>query len=126
MGLLLFIIASIIKWAIAPFSYVYGSIAALIAGNGEFHRYNMDLAIAKDQYGNVICQYVFNHLLIKKTGYKFGNADETVSSVIGKNKLNNTLTFLGRTLDNILDFFDENHSVKSIDNTEGNDSKPIH
>lgn len=121
MGFLLYLIASVIKWALAPVAYVYGFIASIIIGNGEFDKYHHDLAVAKDQYGNAICKHLFNWALIKKEGYKFGNIDETISSVIGKNKLKNTLTLCGKILDKILDFIDNNHSIESIDNTEGNE-----
>lgn len=116
MGLLLLIIASVLKLAMAPFAYIYGSIKALFSNN--WNSYNRNLAIAKDQYGNGLCQYLFNDILIKKNGYKFGNIDETISSVIGKNKSENTLTIAGKCLDKILDVLDPNHSLKSIDKTE--------
>jgi hypothetical protein len=120
MGLLLYIIASILEWVFAPVAYLYGFFASL--AKREFNDYHKNLAIAKDQYGNAICRYIFNWLLIKKDGYKFGNVDETISSVIGKNKVKNTLTFCGKILDTLLDFFDDNHSIESIDNTEQNDN----
>lgn len=124
MGFLLFIIASVLKWAFAPVLYVYGFIASLvIGGTKEWDRYNKDIAIAKDQYGNAIGKYFFNWLLIKKDGYKFGDIDETISSVVGKNKVKGTLTIFGKILDGVLGMLEKDHSLKSIDNTEdsGND-----
>ncbi len=115
-GFVLFLVSSLLKWALAPFSYVYGLIRSFF--KCQFNDYNFNLAIAKDQYGNALCKYVFNDILIKKNGYKFGNIDETISSCIGKNKVKGTLTFLGKILDWILDKFEPNHSVLSIDNTE--------
>ena len=80
MGFLLFIIASILQWAFAPALYGYGFFASFIKGGSkEWNKYNEDLAIAKDQYGNAIGKYFFNWLLIKKDGYRFGNVDETIS-----------------------------------------------
>ena len=121
LGFFLYLIASIIKWVLAPGAYIYGFVASIVIGNGEFDRYHHNLAVAKDQYGNALCKHLFNWTLIKKEGYKFGNIDETISSVIGKNKLTKTLTICGKILDRMLDFFDHNHSIDSIDNTEGND-----
>jgi hypothetical protein len=72
------------------------------------------IAIAIDQMGNTILEDLFNDLLITKEGYRFGDVRETVSSAMGKNKQKGTLTRLGRGLDAILEFFDENHSIKSI------------
>jgi 8-oxo-dGTP diphosphatase len=115
-GFILFLVSSIIKWVLAPVSYVYGAISSLF--KHEFNHYNFNLAIAKDQYGNALCKYVFNDFLITKDGYKFGNVDETISSCIGKNRVKGTLTFLGRLLDWTLDKFEPNHSILSIDETE--------
>lgn len=84
----------------------------------QFDDYNFNLAVAKDQYGNALCKYVFNDFLITKDGYKFGNIDETISSAVGKNKKKGTLTLVGKTLDWILNKFEPNHSILSIDETE--------
>jgi hypothetical protein len=115
-GFILFLVSSILKWVIAPFAYVYGTIRSLM--KRQFNEYNMNLAIAKDQYGNAICRYLFNDILITKDGYKFGDVDETISSCIGKNRVRGTLTFLGKLLDWTLDKVQKNHSILSIDNTE--------
>lgn len=118
MGFILNIIASIILWFVRPIIYL---ISCIISGlKGEFDKYNKSLALSKDQYGNVLGQYIFNIIFIKKEGYKFGNIDETISSVIGKNKVKDTLTLLGVLLDNLFEIFDKNHSIDSIDNTEDN------
>lgn len=114
MGFLLYIIASLSTWVLQPFMYLFGVVFSLI--NKEFNSYNMDLAIAKDKYGNVLCQYIFNLLFIKKEGYKFGNHNETISSALGKNKVKNTLSILGKVLDFLLNLLDNNHSIKSIKN----------
>ena len=57
---------------------------------------------------------VLNKLLITGTGIPFGGVGETVSSVIGKNVLNKTLSPVGNLLNMVLDFFDPNHSINSI------------
>jgi len=115
-GFILFLVSSILKWVLAPFSYVYGVINSLI--KKEFNSYNFCLAVAKDQYGNALCKYLFNDVLITKNGYKFGNMDETISSCIGKNRVKGTLTFVGRLLDRMLDKIEPNHSILSIDLSE--------
>ena len=117
MGFLLFIISLVLKRILELPMYLFGSVIACL--KGEWNQYNTDLAIATDQYGNGLSKYLFNILLIKKTAeHKFGNIDETISSVIGKNKVAGTLTVLGEIVDIILDSLDPNHSIKSIDNTE--------
>jgi hypothetical protein len=117
MGFLLYIISLVMKRLLEPFIYIFGSIIALT--KGEWNQYNTDLAIATDQYGNGLSKYLFNMMLIKKEStHKFGNIDETISSVIGKNKVAGTLTWLGTAVDIMLDSLDPDHSIKAIDNTE--------
>jgi ADP-ribose pyrophosphatase YjhB (NUDIX family) len=60
-------------------------------------------------------QHLLNFLWIRPGGYAFGNRDETISSALGRNKRNGTLTGFGRTMDAVLDFIDPNHSLNSID-----------
>lgn len=107
-------------------------------------KYFRDCAIVIDVLGNVLCQHLFNVILIKEDSKnKFGKIKETISSVVGKNiltsqstfhkvyyifKINNVkfltfgifwysdLKFLGSVLANILDKLDKNHCLKSIDN----------
>lgn len=112
---ILYLVASILKMVLAPFAYIYGFIQA--SRDRRLNYYHKDLALAKDQYGNALCQYLFNALLIEKNGYKFGNIDETISSVIGKNKRDKTLSKLGKMLDWTLNLFEKNHSIISIDDT---------
>ena len=85
-------------------------------------RYWMDVAISLDQLGNVACQHLFNVTLIKsiphKRKYRFGKPDETISSVLGKNKRQGTLSGLGGFIDFILGKIDHNHSIKSIEEDE--------
>lgn len=76
-----------------------------------------------DQTGNVIGNNLMNDILIKKGGYQFGNPDETISSVIGKNYRDDTLTVLGKSIRFILDSLDYNHCLNSIDNEETNTRK---
>lgn len=114
MGFLLLLIASVLKLVFAPLFYVYGAFRALKAK--EFNEWSEDLALAKDQYGNALGMYFFNDFVIKKDGYKFGFIDETISSVLGKNKRDNTLTCLGKILCFILNLLDKNHVEKSIEN----------
>lgn len=114
MGFLLFIVASVLKLIIAFPLWIYGIIVSLY--KREFDTYSLNLALAKDQYGNALGMYFFNAVLITKDGYKFGNRDETISSVIGKNKVKGTLTVTGKVLDFILDVLEPDHSIKSIDN----------
>lgn len=80
--------------------------------------YFRSCAIAIDQLGNVFCAELFNDLLIKDDSTPFGNEDETISSVLGKNQQKNNLTKLGSALNALLDFIDTNHSLNSIEQDE--------
>ena len=82
-----------------------------------YHLWLRRLALSLDQLGNVIADDLFNWLLIRDDHIaRFGDEDETISSVIGKNYLENNLTMLGRALRYLLHILDTNHSVNSIEN----------
>lgn len=112
---LLFLVASFLKWALAPILYIYGFIRSFT--KNEFLKYHWDLALAKDQYGNGLGKYVFNDLFVKKGGYLYGNIDETISSATGKNKQGKTLTRAGLVFDMALELMEKGHSIKAIDKT---------
>jgi hypothetical protein len=61
-------------------------------------------------------QHLLNDTLLIKNQhtYLFGNKKETISSVIGKNHLTNTLSRLGKALNSFLNFIDKDHSLNSI------------
>lgn len=72
------------------------------------------LALGLDQIGNAVCRDLFNRLLIEEDGYKFGKVQETISSVLGKNQMLDTLSLWGWILVSILELFEEDHCIKSI------------
>ncbi len=107
----------IIAILLAIILFPIGFIVAMFYPKREKYLFNIALGI--DQLGNIICSKLFNLTLIYPSSiYKFGNEDETISSVIGKNKKTNTLTFAGRLLDWLLDIIDKNHSIKAIEEDE--------
>ncbi len=81
-------------------------------------KYLYRIALGIDQLGNVVCARLFNFFLIDINGHKFGNEDETISSVLGKNKKTNTLTFFGIALDALLELIDKNHNIEAIEEDE--------
>ncbi len=120
MGFLLFIISIVLTVVTVPLGIVYtvfkfifkGKFALLFkVGNGYFYKF----ALAIDQMGNVAMQDLFNVLFIVNEGYKFGNEDETISSVLGKNEQLHTLSSFGTFLVKILNFLDKNHALNSIE-----------
>ena len=69
-------------------------------------------AVNIDKFGNREFRTLFNKTLV--TGHRFGDINETISSVLGKNQLTGTLTKLGLVLVWILDKIDKDHCFKSI------------
>lgn len=75
----------------------------------------LSIATSIDASGNVICKDLFNLILIKKGGYEFGKRKETISSVLGKNQRDKTLTRTGKVIVFILDKIETDHCLISID-----------
>jgi hypothetical protein len=71
-------------------------------------------AISLDKFGNREFRTFLNKTLILENGYKFGDINETMSSVLGKNERDYTLTRAGKVLVWILDKIDKDHALKSI------------
>jgi len=114
---LLFGIAFVLLVTTTPIGFVYALLRQLFVGKIKtLQIYFIEVALALDNAGNVIMQHILNDtLLVKNTNtYQFGNKKETISSVIGKNHLTNTLSPLGKALNSFLNFIDKNHSLNSI------------
>ena len=110
---LLFIIASILKWALQPVLFTYGVFRSL--SKGLLANYVRDLAIAKDCYGNVLGQHLFNDVLIsKKSKHLFGSIRQTISAIIGYNYMDRTSLFLGKVIYKTLDTIEEAHCEKAV------------
>ena len=115
-SILLFFIAIILLTITSSIGFLYGIIHTLLNKKlADLGVYFLEMAKSIDQLGNVIMQHLLNAIWIKKEGYKFGNRDETISSVLGKNLKTNTLTYSGKIINKVLDFIDRNHSLNSID-----------
>lgn len=78
--------------------------------------YFKSTAISIDIFANVEFRTLWNLVFVKQMGYKFGLQGETISSALGKNQRDKTLTKFGRIICKILDFLDKNHCKKSIRN----------
>ena len=85
--------------------------------------------MALDGFANRNYRTFWNSYLIKETGYKFGVEGEMISSALGKNEVDKTLSekgkgklsswFYGVRLVKILDRLDKDHCINSIDLTKG-------
>ncbi len=122
MGTILFIISVILSVVLYPLGFIYTSIKLAIGVKFKtwfkrIDRIFKSTATAVDQVGNVFMQEIFNDILIKKNGHKFGDDNETLSSVLGKNKQKCTLNFLGKMVAWILNKIDPNHVEKAITNS---------
>lgn len=115
-----FLLAIILSAVLVPLGFVWSIIEAFYkkgfkAGFSRFSEFLWDCALSIDQTVNVLCRELFNDVFIKENGYKFGNPDETISGVLGKNKLKGTLSKFGKILEWILDKIDKNHTINSIE-----------
>ena len=114
-NILLFVVAVLLLILLAPIAVLIKVIIAIRRGKFDSEWFKR-LALSLDQLGNVIADDFFNWLLIRDDGIApFGDEDETVSSVLGKNYLAGNLTVMGKALRYMLHMIDNNHSVKSIE-----------
>jgi hypothetical protein len=104
---------------LAPIGFAYTLLKSFVLLDVRIIQdYYFKLAISLDQLGNVVMSGLFNAIIIKSKDNQFGNPDETISSVLGKNLRTNTLTLLGRILNAILNRIDDNHSINAIEEDE--------
>lgn len=113
-NLFLALLAIMLFIIIEPISFIY-----VIFFKSKFHwkrisGYWRDLAVNIDRFGNYHFRSLWNATLKTNEGYLFGNFQETISSALGKNQLENTLTPTGKILVFILNLLDENHCINSI------------
>ena len=109
MNLLLFLVA----WILIPPLTIWN----LIVVNkkyGNTKGYFRNTALSIDIWANFEFRTLWNTKLRIDGGYEFGKTGETISSALGKNQRDKTLTNCGKILVAILDFFDENHCENSI------------
>jgi len=128
LNLLLVLIAlTLLKYLLIP-ALIFTLVVAFFkrkVGNGflNISQYFREVAVSIDQLGNVVCSDLFDVMLIKKGGYRFGNPDETISSVLGKNQKLNTLSKIGKVVNWILSKIEKDHSLISIEEDETNFKK---
>lgn len=119
MGILLFILSILLGCILLPIGFLFGFIKQIYKRQ-FFRSFSvMDakffkLATSIDRYGNICCAELFNAILIKDSVYLFGNGQETVSSVLGRNLHAGTLTKTGWYLHVLLCKLDNNHCENSI------------
>ncbi len=134
-NLLLLITSVVLSLIIAPIGFTYAVVKIIVVSIvmlfkekslrksfsffcKETGSYFHNISYSTDQEGNVVMQYLFNDIMIEKDGYKFGNPDETLSSVYGKNHLLIKLKKVGRFINRMLNKMEKDHSIKSIEADE--------
>jgi hypothetical protein len=111
MGIILYIIATLLWIIITPINWVI-----VCYKDGLSNEYFKKTAIDIDKFGNRNFRAFLNLTMRVENGYAFGNVNETISSALGKNKRDKTLTQFGRFICMLLDSIDKNHCIKSIQN----------
>ncbi len=114
---MLFLIALILLVTTAPFGFLYALIRQIVFEKVKtLNIFFIEMALVLDEAGNVVMQHLLNDTLLIKNAntYYFGNKKETISSVIGKNALTDTLAPLGKALNAFLNLIDNGHSLNSI------------
>jgi hypothetical protein len=105
MGFILFITAYVLFLPISFINFLF------VRNRGYFK----DSAINIDKFGNREFRTSLNATLINENSpFNFGNMEETISSVLGKNQRFGHLTKFGKIICLILDTIDKNHCEKSI------------
>ena len=111
---ILVILAKVLYLVVEPINFIYVIFVKKKFTWKRLNGYFREEAVAIDRFGNYQYRSLFNAWFAKSDGYKFGNINETISSVLGKNQRDETLTKLGKLLVKILDTIDKNHCLKSI------------
>lgn len=83
-----------------------------------FSKFLWDLSLSIDQTLNVCLQFILNDLMKYPKGAIFGNPDETISGVTGKNQRLNNLTWFGKCVNWFLNKLEKDHSIKAIEEDE--------
>ncbi len=101
LGLILFLVAYLLYMPLTLINFLFV----------RDKKYFRDSALTLDRLANREFRTLWNKTLIKEEGYKFGNINETISAVLGRNIKNKTLTKTGKILVFILT---EKHCLDAI------------
>ena len=124
--LLVLTIATTLLYLLLPVIILFMILKYLLTGSKKmlvvwFYRTAREI----DLFANVVGAEFWNSGFITNGGYKFGNPKETISSVLGKNQRDKTLTLLGDLLRWILDRIEQDHCLNSINDDATNTKKDI-
>ena len=114
MNFILVILAKVLYLAVEPINFFYVIFIKKKFYWKRLNDYFREEAVSIDRFGNSQYRSLFNAWFVADGGYQHGNINETISSVLGKNQRDKTLTRLGMLLAKILDIIDKDHCLKSI------------
>lgn len=116
LGVFLYLVSTILEWCLSIpglLHVIYAAIRrrdskkfSLKEFNRSLNKEGLNSALAKDISGNVAYSTMLNDWFIKKGGYHYGKAGETISSATGKNMMKGTLTWLGKGFAGFLNLVD--------------------
>lgn len=129
-GLSLFILAIVLNAIFFMISIIFDPIYYLItlkwqSGFNHLGDWFKKLAISIDQFGNASSATILNFLFRKKGGIDFGDEDDTISYVLGRNLYRGALTIPGRIICFILHLIDRNHVQKAVDKKVESDQEAL-
>ncbi len=126
-GFVVLVVASILLYLLLPIVSIFMVIKYLFTRDKRMITvWFWRTARAIDVFANVNGAEFFDAIFIRDGGYKFGNPKETISSVIGKNQRDNTLSIAGQILRWMLDKIDQDHCLNSINPQATNTKKDTH
>lgn len=117
LNVLLLLIAWIMKLVLFPVGVVLTLILLIFKPLTFFKNtfaWAREIAVSIDKLGNVVLQYPLNKWFITESGYKFGNYENTISYVLGYNKINGGLRYPGIFLCAVLNTLDKNHVENAV------------
>lgn len=119
MGLILLIVSLILTSVVSVISVIVTPIYYIVtfkwrSGVKQLDKWLYKMALSIDQFGNVSCGTTLKFLMTKGKRYNFGDEDDTVSYVLGRNKYRETLTAFGRFIVWVLNLLDKDHVEKAI------------
>lgn len=114
MNFILVILAKLLYLTVEPINFFYVIFVKKKFSWKRLNGYFREEAVAIDRFGNYQYHSLFNTWFVADGGYKHGNINETISSVLGKNEHFGKLTKAGKVLVKVLNFIDKDHCFKSI------------
>lgn len=122
LGIIVYLIAVVTLMINTPVGLIYTIGVAILRKEREdeptLSEYFWDSAVSLDQAQNTLVQHPLNDFMIRPSGIKYGNPDETVSGVTGKNQRIDKLSWFGKRVNAFLSFLEKDHSLKSIEDDE--------